>query len=62
MGQWRNKVIQKYLKRAEKGGAVNLHRRGFGILDSKLEVGDLYLEYSEFDIVKLIQNVFDLLE
>jgi len=29
---------------------------------SKLETGDLHLEFSEFNIVKLIQNVFDLLE
>jgi two-component system phosphate regulon sensor histidine kinase PhoR len=29
---------------------------------TKLEVGDLNLDYSEFDIVELIQNVFDLLE
>src|SRR3970282_2394902 len=29
---------------------------------TKLEVWDLNLEFSEFDIVELIQNVFDLLE
>jgi two-component system phosphate regulon sensor histidine kinase PhoR len=29
---------------------------------TKFEVGDLNLDYSEFDIVELIQNVFDLLE
>jgi two-component system phosphate regulon sensor histidine kinase PhoR len=29
---------------------------------TKLEVGYLNLDYSEFDIVELIQNVFDLLE
>jgi two-component system phosphate regulon sensor histidine kinase PhoR len=29
---------------------------------TKFEVGDLNLDYSEFDIVELIQNVFDLLK
>lgn len=29
---------------------------------TKLEVGDLNLEVTRFDIVKLVQNVFDLLE
>jgi two-component system phosphate regulon sensor histidine kinase PhoR len=29
---------------------------------SKLEVGDLDLDISEFDIVELIENVFELLE
>jgi two-component system phosphate regulon sensor histidine kinase PhoR len=29
---------------------------------TKLESGDLNLEYTDFDIVELIQNVFDLLE
>lgn len=29
---------------------------------SKLEMGELNLEYSEFNIVELIQNIFDLLE
>jgi two-component system phosphate regulon sensor histidine kinase PhoR len=55
-------VRKKYLKRAEKG----VERLVYIIEDldmiTKLEVGDLNLEFSEFDIVDLIQNVFDLLE
>jgi len=55
-------VRKKYLKRAEKG----VERLVYIIEDldmiTKLEVGDLNLEFSEFDIVELIQNVFDLLE
>lgn len=55
-------VRKKYLKRAEKG----VERLIYIIEDldmiTKLEVGDLNLEFSEFDIVELIQNVFDLLE
>lgn len=55
-------IRKKYLKRAEKG----VERLIYIIEDldmiTKLEVGDLNLEFSEFDIVELIQNVFDLLE
>lgn len=55
-------IRKKYLKRAEKG----VERLVYIIEDldmiTKLEVGDLNLEFSEFDIVELIQNVFDLLE
>ncbi|MGA9638597.1 sensor histidine kinase [Flavobacterium sp.] len=55
-------IRKKYLKRAEKG----VERLIYIIEDldmiTKLEVGDLNLEYSEFDIYELIQNVFDLLE
>jgi two-component system phosphate regulon sensor histidine kinase PhoR len=55
-------VRKKYLKRAEKG----VERLIYIIEDldmiTKLEVGDLNLDFSEFDIVELIQNVFDLLE
>lgn len=55
-------VRKKYLKRAEKG----VERLIYIIEDldmiTKLEVGDLNLELSEFNIVELIQNVFDLLE
>lgn len=55
-------VRKKYLERAEKG--VERLIRIVQDLDmiSKLETGDLNLEISEFDIIKLIQNVFDLLE
>jgi two-component system, OmpR family, phosphate regulon sensor histidine kinase PhoR len=55
-------IRKKYLKRAEKG----VERLIYIIEDldmiTKLEVGDLNLEFSEFDIVELIQNGFDLLE
>jgi two-component system, OmpR family, phosphate regulon sensor histidine kinase PhoR len=53
---------KKYLKRAEKG----VERLIFIVEDldmiTKLETGDLHLEISDFDVVELIQNVFDLLE
>lgn len=55
-------IRKKYLERAEKG----VERLIYIVQDldmiSKLEIGDLNLEIQEFDIVKLIQNVFDLLE
>lgn len=62
-GAMEDKVIRKkYLKRAEKG--VERLIRIVEDLDmiTKLEVGDLNLNISEFNIVELIQNVFDLLE
>jgi two-component system phosphate regulon sensor histidine kinase PhoR len=55
-------IRKKYLERAEKG----VERLIYIVQDldmiSKLEIGDLNLEIAEFDIVKLVQNVFDLLE
>jgi len=55
-------VQEKYLKRAAKG----VERLIFIVKDldmiTKLEVGDLNLEKEEFNIVELIENVFDLLE
>ncbi len=55
-------VREKYLKRASKG----LERLIFIVKDldmiTKLEVGDLNLEKEEFDIIELINNVFELLE
>jgi two-component system phosphate regulon sensor histidine kinase PhoR len=62
-GAMNDKTIRKkYLERAEKG----VERLIYIVQDldmiSKLEIGDLNLEIAEFDIVKLIQNVFDLLE
>ena len=62
-GAMKDKSIrQKYLERAEKG----VERLIYIVQDldmiSKLETGDLNLEILKFDIVKLIQNVFDLLE
>ena len=56
------KVRKKYLKRAEKG----VERLIYIVKDldmiTKLEVGGLSLNKTDFDIVKLIKNVFDLLE
>ena len=62
-GAMNDKTIRKkYLERAEKG----VERLIYIVQDldmiSKLEIGDLNLELAEFDIVKLVQNVFDLLE
>jgi len=62
-GAANDKVLRKkYLERAEKG----VERLIYIVKDldmiTKLETGDLNLEYAEFDIVELIKNVFDLLE
>ncbi|MBC7606894.1 MAG: ATP-binding protein [Burkholderiales bacterium] len=55
-------IRKKYLERAEKG----VERLIYIVQDldmiSKLEIGDLNLDIIKFDIVKLVQNVFDLLE
>jgi two-component system phosphate regulon sensor histidine kinase PhoR len=62
-GAMEDKVIRKkYLKRAEKGVERLIYIVEDLDMITKLEVGDLNLDYSEFDIVELIQNVFDLLE
>ncbi|WP_304201114.1 cell wall metabolism sensor histidine kinase WalK [Flavobacterium alvei] len=55
-------IRKKYLKRAEKGVERLIYIVEDLDMITKLEVGDLNLEISEFDIVELIQNVFDLLE
>ncbi|SDB64547.1 two-component system, OmpR family, phosphate regulon sensor histidine kinase PhoR [Flavobacteriaceae bacterium MAR_2010_188] len=56
------RVRNKYLKRANKG----VERLIYIVKDldmiTKLESGDLSLNIEEFNIVELIQNVFDLLE
>ncbi len=56
------KVREKYLQRASKG----VERLIYIVKDldmiNKLEAGDLNIERQEFDIIELIQNVFDLLE
>jgi len=55
-------IRKKYLERAEKG----VERLIYIVQDldmiTKLEVGDLNLEITRFDVVKLVQSVFDLLE
>lgn len=56
------KLRKKYLNRASKG----VERLTYIIKDldmiTKLEVGDLSLNKEHFDIVKLVQNVFELFE
>ena len=56
------KIREKYLKRADKG----IERLTYIIKDldmiTKLEAGDLSLNIETFDIIKLIESVFDLLE
>lgn len=53
---------KKYLERAEKG----VERLIYIVKDldmiTKLETGDLNLNYSIFDVVELVKNVFELLE
>ncbi|VXB25156.1 Two-component sensor histidine kinase [Flavobacterium sp. 9AF] len=55
-------IRKKYLQRAEKG----VERLIYIVKDldmiTKLETGDLNLELSEFNIVEVVQNVFELLE
>ena len=57
-----NKVLEKYLKQANKG----VERLTYIIKDldmiTKLETGDLSLDFEMFDIVEVIRNVFELLE
>ncbi|TYP77181.1 sensor histidine kinase [Aquimarina intermedia] len=62
-GAMNNKeILEKYLSRASKG----VERLIYIIKDldmiTKLETGDLHLNYVNFDIVELIQSVFDLFE
>ncbi len=62
-GAMNDKTIRKkYLQRAEKG----VERLIFIVQDldmiSKLEIGDLNLNVSKFNIIEVVQNVFDLLE
>ena len=56
------KVSKKYLQRANKG----VERLIYIVKDldmiTKLELGDLVLKIEKFDIVELIQNVFELFE
>lgn len=55
-------VRKKYLERAEKGVERLIYIVEDLDMISKLEMGDLNLDFTEFNIVELIQNVFDLLE
>jgi len=56
------KVRKKYLQRANKGVERLIYIVKDLDLITKLEVGDLSLDMSSFDIIELISNVFDLLE
>ncbi|WP_420401046.1 sensor histidine kinase [Flagellimonas sp.] len=56
------KIREKYLTRANKGVERLIYIVKDLDLITKLEVGDLKLEREDFDIIELIQNVFDLLE
>ena len=62
-GAMNDKTIkEKYLKRAEKG----VERLIYIVKDldmiTKLETGEIHLELTEFNIIEVIHNVFDLLE
>ena len=62
-GAMEDKVLRKkYLERANKG----VERLGYIIMDldmiTKLEVGDLSLNLEEFNIVELVENVFEMFE
>lgn len=55
-------VRKKYLQRAKKGVERLIYIIKDLDLITKLEVGDLNLELSDFDIIELIKSVFELLE
>ncbi|MFT7065683.1 MAG: two-component system phosphate regulon sensor histidine kinase PhoR, partial [Sediminicola sp.] len=55
-------VRKKYLQRANKGVERLIYIVKDLDLITKLEVGDLHLELEDFDIVEVIQGVFELLE
>ncbi|MCR9263930.1 MAG: ATP-binding protein [Flavobacteriaceae bacterium] len=56
------KIREKYLQRANKGVERLIYIVKDLDLITKLEVGELKLDRENFDIIELIQNVFDLLE
>lgn len=56
------KVRKKYLERAEKGVERLIYIVEDLDMISKLEMGDVNLELSKFNVVDLIQSVFDMLE
>jgi two-component system, OmpR family, phosphate regulon sensor histidine kinase PhoR len=55
-------VRKKYLERAEKGVERLIYIVEDLDMITKLEIGDLNLDKTKFNIVEIIQNVFDLLE
>jgi two-component system, OmpR family, phosphate regulon sensor histidine kinase PhoR len=56
------KVRKKYLERAEKGVERLIYIVEDLDMISRLEMGDVRIQVSKFDIIELIQNVFDMLE
>ena len=56
------KVRKKYLERAEKGVERLIYIVEDLDMISKLEVGDVHINNTRFDIIELIQNVFDMFE
>ena len=56
------KVRKKYLNRAAKGVERLIYIIKDLDLITKLEIGDLHLEWEDFDVIELISNVFELLE
>jgi len=56
------KILDKYLSRANKGVERLIYIVNDLDMITKLEVGDLNLNYTNFDIVELVQSVFDLFE
>lgn len=62
-GALKDKTVRKeYLRRANKGVERLIYIVNELDMIAKLEVGGLVLKKEDFDIVELIQNVFDLLE
>ena len=55
-------VREKYLQRADKGVERLIYLVNDLDMISKLEAGDLNLDYSYFDVLEVIKNTFDLLE
>ncbi len=56
------KILDKYLNRASKGVERLIYIVNDLDMITKLETGDLNLNYTNFDIVELVQSVFDLYE
>ncbi len=55
-------ILAKYLNRANKGVERLIYIVNDLDMITKLEAGDLNLNYTNFDIVELVQSVFDLFE
>jgi len=55
-------ILKKYLNRANKGVERLVYIVNDLDMITKLEIGDINLNLEPFDIVELIENVFDLLE